>query len=59
MHSLTAAPKSVQQYEVQGSQTFSTPSLLIYTEMIEANISAALRMMNGDANRWRPHLKTA
>jgi D-serine deaminase-like pyridoxal phosphate-dependent protein len=27
--------------------------------MIEANISAALRMMNGDASRWRPHLKTA
>jgi D-serine deaminase-like pyridoxal phosphate-dependent protein len=37
----------------------STPSLLIYTEMIEANISAALRMMNGNASRWRPHLKTA
>ena len=37
----------------------STPSLLIYTEMIEANITAALRMMNGDASRWRPHLKTA
>jgi D-serine deaminase-like pyridoxal phosphate-dependent protein len=37
----------------------STPSLLIYAEMIEANISAALRMMNGDASRWRPHLKTA
>jgi D-serine deaminase-like pyridoxal phosphate-dependent protein len=37
----------------------STPSLLIYTDMIEANITAALRMMNDDANRWRPHLKTA
>src|ERR1700685_1483914 len=47
------------QYEVQDSRALSTPSLLIYTEMIEANISAALRMMNGDASRWRPHLKTA
>jgi D-serine deaminase-like pyridoxal phosphate-dependent protein len=47
------------QYEVQDSQALSTPSLLIYTEMIEANITAALRMMNGDASRWRPHLKTA
>lgn len=37
----------------------STPSLLIYPEMLEANITAALRMMHGDANRWRPHLKTA
>jgi D-serine deaminase-like pyridoxal phosphate-dependent protein len=52
-------PLPVQQYEVEDSQALSTPSLLIYTEMIEANITAALGMMNGDANRWRPHLKTA
>ncbi len=54
-----AMPNPVAQYEVQDSQALSTPSLLIYTEMIEANITAALGMMNGDANRWRPHLKTA
>lgn len=59
MSSITVAPNSVHQYEVQDSQTLSTPSLLIYTELIEANVSAALRMMNGDASRWRPHLKTA
>jgi D-serine deaminase-like pyridoxal phosphate-dependent protein len=52
-------PNSFPQYEVQDSQALSTPSLLIYTEMIEANITAALGMMNGDAGRWRPHLKTA
>ena len=46
-------------YEVQDARALSTPSLLIYTEMVEANITAALRMMNGDASRWRPHLKTA
>ena len=40
-------------YEVHDSHSLSTPSLLIYAEMIEANISAALRMMNGDASRWR------
>jgi D-serine deaminase-like pyridoxal phosphate-dependent protein len=37
----------------------STPALLIYAGMIDHNIDAALRMMKGDANRWRPHLKTA
>jgi len=47
------------QYEVEGSGALSTPSLLIYTEAIESNITAALGMMNGDAGRWRPHLKTA
>jgi D-serine deaminase-like pyridoxal phosphate-dependent protein len=46
-------------YEVRDAGALSTPSLLIYTEMVEANISAALAMMNGDATRWRPHLKTA
>jgi D-serine deaminase-like pyridoxal phosphate-dependent protein len=60
MPSLTDETKSVHaQYEIQDSQALSTPSLLIYTETIEANITAALRMMNGDASRWRPHLKTA
>src|ERR1700733_11652384 len=52
-------PQSFPQYEVQDAQALSTPSLLIYADMLEANISAALRMMNGDAGRWRPHLKTA
>jgi D-serine deaminase-like pyridoxal phosphate-dependent protein len=59
MPSLTGGLRPVPQYEVQDSRALSTPSLLIYTEMLEANISAALRMMNGDASRWRPHLKTA
>ena len=59
MPSSTYGPESVSQYDVQDSGALSTPSLLIYTEMIESNISAALRMMNGDASRWRPHLKTA
>jgi D-serine deaminase-like pyridoxal phosphate-dependent protein len=59
MPSSNDGPEPVPQYEVQGSQALSTPSLLIYTELIETNVTAALRMMNGDANRWRPHLKTA
>src|SRR5271170_1866940 len=59
MPSFSDGPTAVQLYDVQDSQALSTPSLLIYTEMIEANITAALRMMNGDASRWRPHLKTA
>lgn len=59
MPSSNGGSEPVPQYEVRGSQALSTPSLLIYTESIETNITAALRMMNGDANRWRPHLKTA
>ena len=36
-----------------------TPALAIYPEFIEANIDATLRLLNNDANRWRPHVKTA
>src|SRR6516165_372267 len=49
----------IEQYCVRNAGELSTPALLIYAEKIDANIDAALRMMNGDANRWRPHLKTA
>jgi D-serine deaminase-like pyridoxal phosphate-dependent protein len=49
----------LEPYRVRNADALSTPSLLIYAEMVEANIAAALRMMAGDANRWRPHLKTA
>jgi D-serine deaminase-like pyridoxal phosphate-dependent protein len=50
---------TLECYRVSNASALSTPALLIYAEMIDANIDAALRMMNGDANRWRPHLKTA
>ena len=50
---------TLDAYRVHDAQSLSTPALLIYSEMIDANIAAALRMMNGDVNRWRPHLKTA
>ncbi len=50
---------TLECYRVANAHALSTPALLIYAEMIDANIDAALRMMKGDANRWRPHLKTA
>jgi D-serine deaminase-like pyridoxal phosphate-dependent protein len=50
---------TLERYRVHNAQALSTPSLLIYAEMIDTNIDAALRMMKGDVNRWRPHLKTA
>src|SRR5437764_819022 len=52
-------PSTLDRYRVQNAHALSTPALLIYSDMIDANIAAALRIMNGDANRWRPHLKTA
>ena len=50
---------TLEPYRVANAHAMSTPALLIYAGMIDHNIDAALRMMKGDANRWRPHLKTA
>ncbi|MGI4758195.1 MAG: alanine racemase [Janthinobacterium lividum] len=35
-----------------------TPALAIYPEAIRQNVRATLKLVNGDAGRWRPHLKT-
>ncbi len=35
-----------------------TPALAIYPDAIRQNVHAALKLFNGDASRWRPHLKT-
>jgi D-serine deaminase-like pyridoxal phosphate-dependent protein len=36
-----------------------TPALLIYPEVVDANIAATLDLLGGQVNRWRPHAKTA
>jgi D-serine deaminase-like pyridoxal phosphate-dependent protein len=41
------------------SEQIITPALLIYPDVVESNIQATLKLAGGDANRWRPHLKTA
>jgi D-serine deaminase-like pyridoxal phosphate-dependent protein len=46
-------------YEFRDAEKLLTPALLVYPEIVDANIRATLRLMNGDANRWRPHIKTA
>jgi D-serine deaminase-like pyridoxal phosphate-dependent protein len=51
--------QNVYMYEFKGADQLLTPALLVYPELVDANIRATLRLMNGDANRWRPHIKTA
>ncbi|HKD82992.1 MAG TPA: alanine racemase [Candidatus Angelobacter sp.] len=36
-----------------------TPALLIDRDRVQHNIATTLRLLGGDANRWRPHVKTA
>lgn len=49
---------SLHGYEIDEAERLLTPALLVYAEHVAANIDATLRIMRGDANRWRPHLKT-
>jgi D-serine deaminase-like pyridoxal phosphate-dependent protein len=36
-----------------------TPALLIDRDCVQHNVAATLRLLGGDPNRWRPHVKTA
>src|SRR5262249_57910515 len=50
---------SVEDYRITGVESVMTPALAIYPEIVDANIEATLRALGGDANRWRPHVKTS
>lgn len=36
-----------------------TPALLIYRDLVLANVDTTIRLLNGNPDRWRPHVKTA
>ncbi|HEX4951483.1 MAG TPA: hypothetical protein VFZ34_32795, partial [Blastocatellia bacterium] len=50
---------SDEAYRVTGIEAVMTPALLIYPEIIDANIQATLQLLGNDPNRWRPHVKTS
>jgi D-serine deaminase-like pyridoxal phosphate-dependent protein len=49
----------VTSYNIENAEALLTPALVIYPEIVDRNIAATLRLLGGDPNRWRPHLKTA
>jgi D-serine deaminase-like pyridoxal phosphate-dependent protein len=46
-------------YRIEGVEQVLTPALAIYPEIVDANIQVTLGLLGGEANRWRPHVKTA
>lgn len=50
---------SVEPYRIADVYTLLTPALAIYPEIVDQNIATTIRLLGGDVNRWRPHLKTA
>ncbi|MGC1614120.1 MAG: alanine racemase, partial [Candidatus Acidiferrum sp.] len=47
------------QYEVSAVADIMTPALVIYPEVVASNIQRTLELLDGDADRWRAHIKTA
>lgn len=46
-------------YGLAGVEDVLTPGLVLYPELIAANIERTLELLGGDADRWRVHIKTA
>jgi D-serine deaminase-like pyridoxal phosphate-dependent protein len=47
------------RYQVPGIADVLTPALLLYPEIIAANIDRTVELLGGNPDRWRPHIKTA
>ena len=48
-----------EKFRLRNVENVLTPALVIYPEMVAANIACTLKLLGGDANRWRAHIKTA
>jgi len=46
-------------YAVFGLEDVLTPALAIYPEIVAANLERTLHLLEGNADRWRAHIKTA
>jgi len=47
------------QYRITGVEDILTPALIVYPEIVESNISCTLKLLDGNADRWRAHIKTS
>lgn len=50
---------SLDAYRIGPVDRVMTPALALYPQIVDANIRTTLRLLGGDADRWRPHVKTA
>ena len=47
------------RFNVSGSEDVLTPALLVYPQIVAANIDCTVALLGGDPSRWRVHIKTA
>lgn len=48
-----------ERYRIPDLECVLTPALVAYPEFIASNIRCTLRLLEGNADRWRAHVKTA
>ncbi len=47
------------RYRLNETGNVLTPALVVYPEIVANNIQRTLDLLHGNADRWRPHIKTA
>jgi len=47
------------RYRLHDASSVLTPALILYPEIVAANIQHTLDLLHGNADRWRVHIKTA
>ena len=48
-----------EQYRIANLDDVLSPALMLYPEIIASNIDRTVRLLEGDADRWRVHIKTS
>jgi|SRR5271165_512427 len=48
-----------ERHRVTGIEEVLTPALVVYPEIVASNIARTLHLLDGNADRWRAHIKTA
>ena len=48
-----------EPYRVTDIEDVLTPALVVYPEILASNIAVTLRLLGGNADRWRAHIKTS
>ena len=49
----------LETYEIIGVERLLTPALAIYMDIVDRNIETMVELLGGEAQRWRPHIKTS
>ena len=47
------------RFSIASAKDVLTPALVIYPKIVQSNVDRTLEILNGDASRWRVHIKTA